>query len=106
MRQPYVNQVELLLRCLPQVEKEDCFAIKGGTALNLFVLDMPRLSVDIDLTYLPVAQRDESLMAIADAMHRVKAGIENTIPKTQIQVASSKEIPVTRLIVHRGDAHR
>ena len=45
------------LRILPLVAKEDCFALKGGTAINLFVRDMPRLSVDIDLTYLPLAQR-------------------------------------------------
>jgi hypothetical protein len=43
---PYRKQVELLLRCLPEVGKETCFALKGGTAINLFVRDFPRLSVD------------------------------------------------------------
>lgn len=49
----YRAQVELLIRTLPYVADEACFALKGGTAINLFVRDMPRLSVDIDLTYLP-----------------------------------------------------
>ncbi len=49
----YVRQVDLLLKILPIVAKESCFAIKGGTAINLFLRDLPRLSVDIDLVYLP-----------------------------------------------------
>lgn len=44
----YEKQVALLLDVLPFVAKESCFALKGGTAINLFVRDMPRLSVDID----------------------------------------------------------
>ena len=51
----YRRQVDLLVRTLPYVAEEECFALKGGTAINLFVRDLPRLSVDIDLTYLPVA---------------------------------------------------
>jgi predicted nucleotidyltransferase component of viral defense system len=50
----YRKQVKLLIRILPFIAEEDCFALKGGTAINLFVRNMPRLSVDIDLTYLPV----------------------------------------------------
>lgn len=46
----YRKQVELLIQALPHVAKEDCFALKGGTAINLFIRDMPRLSVDIDLS--------------------------------------------------------
>ena len=53
----YKNQVELLLEVLPFIQKESCFALKGGTAINLFHRDMPRLSVDIDLTYLPIEPR-------------------------------------------------
>jgi len=55
----YHAQVELLLKILPHVAKESCFSLKGGTAINFFVRDMPRLSVDIDLTYLPIESRDE-----------------------------------------------
>ncbi|MGY4501188.1 hypothetical protein ACVWYH_005119 [Bradyrhizobium sp. GM24.11] len=53
----YRHQVALLIETLPFVAAEQDFALKGGTAINLFVRDMPRLSVDIDLTYLPVAGR-------------------------------------------------
>lgn len=59
----YRRQVTLLIRLLPFVAEEECFALKGGTALNLFVRDMPRLSVDIDLTYLPIQSYSESLAA-------------------------------------------
>ena len=58
------QQVALLIRTLPLVAEEKCFALKGGTAINLFIRNMPRLSVDIDLTYLPVQARPESLAAI------------------------------------------
>ena len=68
-REIYRRQVALLIRILPLISPEDCFALKGGTAINLFIRDMPRLSVDIDLTYLPVLPRDESLSAIDAAMH-------------------------------------
>lgn len=44
----YRRQVSLLLRVMPQIAKEDCFALKGGTAINLFIRNLPRLSVDID----------------------------------------------------------
>jgi hypothetical protein len=57
----YQRQVSLLIRILPLVAAEECFALKGGTAINLFVRDMPRVSVDIDLTYLPLSSREESL---------------------------------------------
>jgi len=49
----YGRQVQLLVQALPVIFQESCFALKGGTAINLFVRDLPRLSVDIDLVYLP-----------------------------------------------------
>lgn len=57
----YRQQVSLLLSVLPEVAKEKSFALHGGTAINLFIRDMPRLSVDIDLTYLPIEDRETSL---------------------------------------------
>lgn len=51
---PFAEQVRLLVALLPSVAKQASFALKGGTAINLFLRDMPRLSVDIDLAYLPV----------------------------------------------------
>ena len=69
----YVAQVRLLLSTLQDIANETVFALKGGTAINLFYRDMPRLSVDIDLTYLPVADRQSSLTDIDDALDRVAA---------------------------------
>lgn len=60
----YRAQVDLLLQVLPHTTKEDSFALKGGTAINLFVRDMARLSVDIDLTWLPFDDRDTALVGI------------------------------------------
>ena len=67
------RQVDLLLRLLPIVAREHCFALKGGTAINLFVRDLPRLSVDIDLVYLPIDNREQSLAGIDAAMRRIAA---------------------------------
>jgi hypothetical protein len=60
-RSVYYQQVKLLIKMLPLVAEEKVFALKGGTAINLFIRDFPRLSVDIDLAYLPLEPRDEAL---------------------------------------------
>ena len=65
---PFFNEAKLMLHALPYVMEHDFFALKGGTAINLFVRDMPRLSVDIDLTYLPIEDRSISLKNIHDAL--------------------------------------
>lgn len=71
MNEAYKRQVKLLLDVLPEIAKEDCFAMHGGTAINLFLQDMPRLSVDIDLTYVGLEVRAEALAdsALADFMN-------------------------------------
>ena len=80
----YRRQVALLMRTLPLVAEEKSFALKGGTAINLFIRDMPRLSVDIDLTYLPVQPRAESLAAVTAAMKRIKDRVVRTIRGAQV----------------------
>lgn len=77
----YRNQVNLLLNVLPEVGKEKNFALHGGTAINLFIRDMPRLSVDIDLTYLPIEDRETTIDNIAQALTRIKESIEKKIPR-------------------------
>ncbi|EKN4036024.1 nucleotidyl transferase AbiEii/AbiGii toxin family protein [Yersinia enterocolitica] len=67
----YTKQVKLLIDCLPIVASETCFALKGGTAINLFIRDFPRLSVDIDLVYVPVSDRDTDLANISAALNRI-----------------------------------
>ena len=68
---PYFAQVRLLVAVLPIVARERCFALKGGTAINLFVRDMPRLSVDIDLAFLTIGDRASALEAIDAALGRI-----------------------------------
>lgn len=84
MEKIYKQQVSLLLGVLPEVAKERCFALHGGTAINLFIRDMPRLSVDIDLTYLPIEDRGTSLKNIAEALQRIRLNIEKVIPAVKI----------------------
>lgn len=71
MNNIYRQKVELLLKILPFVTDEDCFAIHGGTAINLFVKNLYRLSVDIDVTYIPIEDRHTSLRRINEALMRI-----------------------------------
>jgi predicted nucleotidyltransferase component of viral defense system len=71
IRQEYKHQVKLLLTVIPEISKEQSFALHGGTAINLFLRNMPRLSVDIDLTYLAIEERDESFRNINEALTRI-----------------------------------
>ena len=80
----------LLLNVLPEVAKENCFALHGGTAINLFVRDMPRLSVDIDLTYLPIEDRPITFVNIAAALERIKASLEKVI--LDVRVTHRREV--------------
>ncbi len=89
----FSNQVRLLVAALPQVFKENCFALKGGTAINLFVREMPRLSVDIDLTYLPVEPRDASLQSIDTALKRIGTNIEKHIPGEAVTANKMHGLP-------------
>ena len=99
----YRAQVSLLVRILPFVAMEDCFALKGGTAINLFVRDMPRLSVDIDLTYLPVESREDSLKTIDTAMKHIAEIAGSGSPAEDIVTgASNAEGAVTKLFA-RGN---
>jgi predicted nucleotidyltransferase component of viral defense system len=100
-REQYRRQVTLLLTVLPHVAKEKCFALKGGTAINLFIRDLPRLSVDIDLAYLPVAPRPDSLAAIDAAMKRIADSIRAAVPRCTIAMAQTEDT-VTKLTVRAG----
>lgn len=99
----YFRQVALLVKVLPTVAREKAFALKGGTAINLFVRDLPRLSVDIDLTYLPVRSRDESLDEIAAVFERLSEALRGQSRDIVVQKASSMMGSETRLLVRQGD---
>jgi predicted nucleotidyltransferase component of viral defense system len=69
----YYKQAELVLRILPYVGAEKVFALKGGTAINFFVRDLPRISVDIDLTYVLINNRDTALEDISRSIESIKS---------------------------------
>ena len=84
----YRAQVDLLLQTIPYVAKETIFALKGGTAINLFERGMPRLSIDIDLTYLPIDDRETALKNISDGLARIKIDLEQSISRISVSAAS------------------
>ena len=98
----YRQQVQLLLQVLPLVDKERCFALKGGTAINLFVRDFPRLSVDIDLVYLPIEERQTSLDNIQQALTRIAQDVERRLHGVTVTQAYEAKPDALRLVVQRG----
>lgn len=103
----YLSQVELLLQILPIINDQECFAVKGGTAINLFVRNMPRLSVDIDLTYLPIEPRDKFLQNITSALNKLSNDIEtkgtNNYRIEKKHTNSTKQL--SKLFVYSGDTN-
>jgi predicted nucleotidyltransferase component of viral defense system len=103
-REAYENQVQLLVACLPAVAKQEVFALKGGTAINLFYRDMPRLSVDIDLTYLPIEDRTTSLANIDATLDTILADISQAVPNVEVKrIAGGSDID-TRILVRQQGA--
>lgn len=118
MKNPFQEQAAFMLRVLPHVAAEDRFALKGGTAINFFVRDLPRLSVDIDLTYLPVEPRKETLLGIAEALVRIRTRISRAVPDATIHEGryegtlsklflrnSSNEVKIEPNLVMRGSVY-
>ena len=99
--QAYYEQVRLLVEVLPLVMVEEDFALKGETAINLFYRDLPRLSVDIDLTYLPLVERDAALTAIEEAMHRLAASATRGVAGAPMAGGGGQ---ATRALLRRGKA--
>jgi len=82
--QSYLNQAGLLLQVIPHIATEKTLALKGGTAINLFLRNMPRLSVDIDLTYLPFDNRETALTNISGSLGKIRERITKSIPGTSV----------------------
>ena len=95
--QEYKERVRLLLRIIPIISTEEYFAVHGGTAINLFVQNLPRYSVDIDLTYIPVEPREASLAHIKERLKAIKAKIEAAIPGIAV-----REVPNKLICTHNG----
>lgn len=100
----YFKQAKLLLQVLPYLEKSGHFALKGGTAINLFLREMPRLSVDIDLTYLPVNPREEALSNISRSLKEVAAQVRKVLgAKVDEQTLKGTDYTV-KMTVRQADA--
>lgn len=86
----YKEQVGLLLHILPLIYKEKNFAVHGGTAINLFVQNMPRYSVDVDITYVPIEDRETSLKKINEKLHAISDAIKQAVPGVKIKAVPEK----------------
>ena len=86
---PYWKQARLLVEILPFMAEEECFALKGGTAINFFVRDLPRLSVDIDLAYVPVGDFETSRREIDAALRRIMARLTGVSPRYDVTVGDN-----------------
>lgn len=99
----YYRQVQLLVRMLPIIRTEACFALKGGTAINLFVRDLPRLSVDIDLVYLPLEDRAVALVKVRSALTRIARLVKSELPGCEV-LAAHEHTETLRLFVTLGES--
>lgn len=97
----YYEQVSLLVSLLPFLNDEPCFALKGGTAINLFVQPLPRLSVDIDLAYLPLEPRDEALQRCREALKRLTGTFTARLPGVRAELQDNRRDEL-RILVRRG----
>ena len=100
MKDRYKKQVALLIRIMPSVYKIKEFAVHGGTAINLFHRNLLRYSVDIDVTYIPIENRQQSLASINQKLLEVKKNIEKTIPGVVVK----HKPDVWKLLCTLGDA--
>ena len=101
MNQVYLDTARLLTQVAPFVFADGTFALKGGTAINLFVRDMPRLSVDLDLVFPDYSlPRDEALKSINDAIRQSAKRLNARGFQTRTVVAT--DVGETKLFVRRG----
>lgn len=103
MDKTYADTVRLLLAVAPDVFANDIFAMKGGTAINLFVRDMPRLSVDIDVVYLRGRRRATALQAINQELAAIATRVAPL--GVQTRLVRAKDLGDTKLIVE-NDANQ
>lgn len=103
MDKAYVETVRLLLAATPDVFRAPCFALKGGTALNLFVQEMPRLSVDLDVVYVPHAtERSAGLEEIGGALASTKKQL--SARGIASEIISTKDGDDAKLLIRRGQS--
>ena len=98
---PYLPQARLAVRVLRHVAEEAVFALKGGTAINLFYRELPRLSVDLDLAYVPLAERKVSLRDTAAALRQIAARVRSGLPAVRID---ESQVSKGKLLAQEGRA--
>ncbi len=103
-RHHYHNQVRLLLQLIPYVARYQCFALKGGTAINLFVRNFPRLSVDIDLVFLPMMERQDALNEIRKNLSELGESIRSGIGGASVIESFQSKDDALRLTISKGGA--
>ena len=100
----YRKQVELILHVLPYVAEVECFALKGGTAINLFHDNMPRLSVDIDLTYVPMEDRKTAMAGITAGLGQLQEALARMGRAIQAILVPQSDGQESRLLCRSEDA--
>jgi len=101
---PYWGQVRLLVSILPIIAEKSCFALKGGTAINLFFRDLPRLSVDIDLTYLPIQDYATSKREIDRTLRSLQGPLAAGSPPYTVTLGGADDDQIDTLNVRYGAA--
>ena len=100
MNQVYLDTARLLTQVAPLVFADNIFALKGGTAINLFVRDMPRLSVDLDLVFADHSMgREEARGRINEAIKSAGGRLKKR--GYQTHVATLADAGETKLFVRR-----
>jgi len=101
MNESFLNAVRLLLAVAPAVFRPPLFALKGGTAINLFVRDMPRLSVDLDLVTVDyAASREDALGAVSAALESIRSEIVEDLG-LRCEPGAMSEGPEVKLFIER-----
>ncbi len=99
----FVDATMLLVRIVPRVFATDRLALKGGTAINLYLDDVPRLSVDLDLVFTELGlPREDALAAINDEIRRVADAL--SADGLTATPAVSANLGETGLVVTDGNA--
>ncbi len=100
MDKTYIETVRLLLEIAPAIFETPYFAMKGGTAINLFVANMPRLSVDVDVVYTNhQTSRDTALESIARGLETAKKRL--TSMGLAAELSSTKSGDEIKLFIRR-----
>jgi predicted nucleotidyltransferase component of viral defense system len=99
----YLQQVKLLLEILPAIDRFPSLALHGGTAINLFYRPLPRLSVDIDLTWTNAGSRAHDLRAIKEDLRSLQKILQKDIPQSQLRL-NETQFGIYKLYCQKGRA--